>query len=65
MEDDIDAILSNPVVSVITKWRTFRLLKWVQYLHQSVREHGIFMLIDLQMTVFVGKKVRTWQPVES
>jgi hypothetical protein len=30
IEDDLDAIFSNPTPSSIAKWRTFKLLRWVQ-----------------------------------
>jgi hypothetical protein len=34
IEGDLDAILFNGVVAIITKWQTFKLLRWVQNLHQ-------------------------------
>jgi hypothetical protein len=36
IEDDLDYILFNPVVSAIPKWRTFKLLRWVQLLNRLV-----------------------------
>jgi hypothetical protein len=30
IEDDFDSILLNPIASTISKWRTFKLLWWVQ-----------------------------------
>jgi hypothetical protein len=30
IEDDLSVIFSNPVPSIIPKWRTFKLLGWVQ-----------------------------------
>jgi hypothetical protein len=30
IEDNLNAIFSNPVASNIPKWRTFKLLRWVQ-----------------------------------
>jgi hypothetical protein len=30
VEDDLDAIFSNPIPSTIPKWWTFNLLRWVQ-----------------------------------
>jgi hypothetical protein len=33
IEDDSDTILLNPVASTIPKWRTFKLLQWVQLLN--------------------------------
>jgi hypothetical protein len=35
-EDDLDSILFNPVASTISKWRTFKLLKWVLLLNRLV-----------------------------
>jgi hypothetical protein len=36
VEDDIDSILLNLVASTIPKWRTFKLLRWVQLLNGLV-----------------------------
>jgi len=36
IEDDLDSILLNPVASTIPKWRTFKLLRWVQLLNRLV-----------------------------
>jgi hypothetical protein len=36
IEDDLDSILLNPVASTIQKWRTFKLLWWVQLLDRFV-----------------------------
>jgi hypothetical protein len=33
-EGDLNAILYNQAVSTITKWRTFKLLTWIQNLNQ-------------------------------
>jgi hypothetical protein len=41
IEGDLDAILFNSVTSTIPKWRTFKLLRWMQNLHQSAWEHEI------------------------
>jgi hypothetical protein len=41
IEDDLDAVLFNPVPSTIPKWQTFKLLRWMQNLHQSTSEHEI------------------------
>jgi hypothetical protein len=41
IEDDLDAVLSNPVPSTIPKWRTFKLLRWMQNLHQSTWDDEI------------------------
>jgi hypothetical protein len=39
IEGDLDSVFINPVPSTITKWRTFKLLKWMQNLHQSTWDH--------------------------
>jgi hypothetical protein len=36
IEDDLESMLLNPVASTISKWRTFKLLMWVQLLNQLV-----------------------------
>jgi hypothetical protein len=41
IEGDLDAVLFNPVSSTIPKWRTFKLLRWMQNLHQSTWDHEI------------------------
>jgi hypothetical protein len=38
---DLDVVLINPVLSTIPKWRTFKLLRWMQNLHQSTWDHEI------------------------
>jgi hypothetical protein len=40
IEGDLDAIHFNPVPSSISKWRAFKLLRWMQNLHQSTWDHG-------------------------
>jgi hypothetical protein len=30
IEDDLHSTLLNPIVSTISKWRTFKVLRWVQ-----------------------------------
>jgi hypothetical protein len=39
IEGDLDAVLFNPIPSSIQKWRTFKLLRWMQNLHQSTWDH--------------------------
>jgi hypothetical protein len=34
IEDDLGAVMFNPVASTIPKWRTFKLLRGIQNLHQ-------------------------------
>jgi hypothetical protein len=41
IEGDLDAVFFNPVPSTIPKWRTFKLLRWMQNLHQSTWDHAI------------------------
>jgi hypothetical protein len=41
MEGDLDAVLFNPVPSTIPKYRTFKLPRWMQNLHQSAWDHEI------------------------
>jgi hypothetical protein len=36
IEDDLDSILFNAVASTFPKWRTFKLLRWVQLLNRLV-----------------------------
>jgi hypothetical protein len=36
IEDDLDSILFNSLASTISKWRTFKLLRWAQLLNQLV-----------------------------
>jgi hypothetical protein len=36
IEDDLHSILFNAVASTIPKWRSFKLLKWVQLLNRLV-----------------------------
>jgi hypothetical protein len=36
IEDNLDSILFNAVASTIPKWRTFKLLRWVQLLKRLV-----------------------------
>jgi hypothetical protein len=35
-EGDLDAVLINLVTSTIPKWRTFKILRWMQNLHVNV-----------------------------
>jgi hypothetical protein len=45
IEDDLDYILFNPTASTISKWRTFKVLRWAQLLNQ---------LVDLDEIVYGG-----------
>jgi hypothetical protein len=37
-EVDLDAVYFKPVTSTISKWRPFRLLRWIRIFHQSTWE---------------------------
>jgi hypothetical protein len=41
IENDLDDILPNPAPSAIPKWRTFKLMRWMQNLQQSMWDHEI------------------------
>jgi hypothetical protein len=41
IEDDLDLILLNTVASTIPKWRTFKLLRWVQLWNRLVDLNAI------------------------
>jgi hypothetical protein len=41
IEYDFDSILLNTVASTISKWRTFKLPRWVQILNRLVDFDGI------------------------
>jgi hypothetical protein len=45
IEGDLNAMLLNPVVSTIPKWWMFRLLRWMQNLHQSTWDNEILYAI--------------------
>jgi hypothetical protein len=38
IEDNLDSILLNPVVSTISKWRTFKFLRWGKF--EPIGEFG-------------------------
>jgi hypothetical protein len=44
-EDDLDSILLKPVSSAISKWRTFKLLRWAKLLN---------LLVDLYEILYGG-----------
>jgi hypothetical protein len=48
IEDDLDSILFNAVASTIQKWRTFKLLGWVQLLNR---------LVDLDKILYGGDDI--------
>jgi hypothetical protein len=51
IEGDLDSILFNAVASTIPKWRTFKLLRWVQLLDR---------LVDLD-EIFYGGDGKLWK----
>jgi hypothetical protein len=70
IEGGLDAVLFNPVPLTIPKWRTFKLLRLMQNLHQSTWDHEILYIDrsskDEQLFIrsFLLKKIRTWRPFE-
>jgi hypothetical protein len=48
VEDDLDAILFNPVASTIPKWRTLKLLSWVKFLNKYVDFYAILCVDDVR-----------------
>jgi hypothetical protein len=48
IEDDLKAISFHPVASTIPKWRTFKLLRWVQNFTSQCGPTLFRMVIDLQ-----------------
>jgi hypothetical protein len=49
IEDDLGAIIFNPVASDIPRWQTFMLLKLTQNFHQSTRDHEIVRADRVEM----------------
>jgi hypothetical protein len=43
IENDLDSILLNPVTSSISKWRTFKFLRWARLLNRLVDVDEIYM----------------------
>jgi hypothetical protein len=41
IEDDLDAIFFNYVALTIPKWRSLKLMRWKQNLHQSTWDHEV------------------------
>jgi hypothetical protein len=48
IEDDLDFILFNAVALTVPKWRTFKLLRWLQLLNR---------LVDLDEIVYGGDDI--------
>jgi hypothetical protein len=72
IEVDLDAVLFNPVPSGIRKWRTFKLLRRMQSLHQSTRDYEILYTdrsskneqLLIRPFLLKTKKILTWRPFE-
>jgi hypothetical protein len=47
IEDDLDAIIFNHIDLTILKWRTFKLLRWMQNLHQSTLDYQGLSLVTM------------------
>jgi hypothetical protein len=45
---NIDATLHNNVTSTIQKWQTFKLLSFMENLHQSTWDHDILYSANIQ-----------------
>jgi hypothetical protein len=68
IEDDLDSILLNPVASTISKWRTFKLLRWVLLLNRLVdmdeilyRDDDIESDLDSILLNPVASTIPKWQ----
>jgi hypothetical protein len=48
IEADLDSVLFSAVASTIPKWRTFKLLRWVQFLSR---------LVDLDEILYGGDDI--------
>jgi hypothetical protein len=51
IEDDLDSILFSPVASTISKWWTFKLLRWAQLLNR---------LVDLDKILYGGDGIECY-----
>jgi hypothetical protein len=45
-------ILSNPIAAAIPKWWTFKLLRWMQNLHQSIWDREELRMVIMVTTTF-------------
>jgi hypothetical protein len=63
-------MLSNPVATTIPKWRTIRLMMWIQNLNQSTWDHKSYVhrpSKDKQLVIIkIGEegKIQKWRAVE-
>jgi hypothetical protein len=48
IEEDLDSILLNPIPSTISKWWTFKVLRWVKLLSR---------LVDLDEILYGGDSI--------
>jgi hypothetical protein len=51
IQDDFYAIISNPIALTILKWRRFKLLRWMQKLHQSAFDYKALSLVTMVTTI--------------
>jgi hypothetical protein len=47
IEEDLGAIIFNPIASTILKWLRFKLQRWMQYLHQSALPNNGLRLVGI------------------
>jgi hypothetical protein len=57
-EVDLDSILFNAVASAIPKWRTFKLLRWMQFTVSSCRESRHISSSQNFLYYFSGGRLR-------
>jgi hypothetical protein len=53
IEGELDSIIHNLVISTVTKWRTFELLRWTQNMHQSKWGHEWLSLETMETSPFL------------
>jgi hypothetical protein len=68
IEDGHDFVLLNPVASTISKWQTFKLLRWAQLLNRSMdfdevlyRGDGIEYYLDYILFNPVASTIPKWR----
>jgi hypothetical protein len=68
IEDNLDSILLNPVASTISKWLTFKLLRWAQLLNRLVDldeilygDDGIEYYLDYILLNSVASTIQKWR----
>jgi hypothetical protein len=72
VEGDLDPILFNPVSSTISKWRAFKLLRWMKNVDHLTLDYDILYADKFSndehpfnKIAFVKEEVRTSTAVES